>query len=117
MYEGDPPAAGPAPGLFVDQPVPRRATARQGAIEVGDPVADVMDAGPAVGEKLRYGTPGVARFEQLDVHVAKGQADDGRPVRGFRRAGSELQHVAVERERFGDARHGDSDVRDAGARV
>src|SRR5258708_899252 len=117
MHEGAPPAWGPAPGLLVDQPVARRAAALQGAIEIGHAVANMMDAGAAAGEEFRHGAPGLARLEQLDVHVAEGQADDGRPVGGFRRAGSELQHVAVEGERFGDARHGDSDVRDTGARV
>src|SRR5882672_1433558 len=103
MQERDAPSAGSTPGLLIDQLIACRAAACQRGVEVGDAVADVVDAGPAFRKKLRHGTLGIARLEQLDVDVAEMQADDRGAIGGFGPSRSESQDVAVKGECLCDA--------------
>ena len=56
MHEGDPAPAGPGAGSLVDQAVAGRAAGRQRGVEIGHPVADVVDPGTATLEELGNGT-------------------------------------------------------------
>src|SRR5688572_21023961 len=112
MQEGNPPATGAAPGRFIDQPIAGRASPRQRRLEIGDPVADVVDAGPAFRKELRHGARGIARLEQLDVDGTEMQADDGRAVGRLGVARGKTQDVTIEGERVVDAGDGDADMSD-----
>lgn len=112
MQKRDATFAGPAPGRFIDQAVPKSLTALQRGIEIGDAVANVVDARPASGQKLGDGTRGIARLEELDVDGTEPQADDPGAIGGFRMPRREAEDVPVEGQGVGDARDGDADVSD-----
>lgn len=112
MKKCDASPAGSAPRRFIDQAITGSLAPRQRAVEIGNTVADVMDAGATLGKKLRHGTVGIGGFEQLDVDRTEMQADDGRAVGRFRPAGSKTQNVAVKRESVGNARDRDADMGD-----
>jgi len=113
MDERDASAGGTAAGRVVHESIAGGATPCQGLVEVGDPVAHVMNPGAATGDEPGDRTVGIARLEQLDVHVAEPHTHDGRPVGVLGVAGDEAQDVAVEGERIGDTGHGDADVSEA----
>src|SRR5256885_9841607 len=114
MQKGDTPAPGAPTRLSIDEPVARGATALERSVEIGHSVADVVNAGAAPGEELRYGTCGVPGLEQLDLHVAQSEADDRRAIGGFGKPKLQDPDVPGEGQGGGDARHGDGDGGDAG---
>src|SRR5206468_9194786 len=96
MQKSDASSAGPAPGRRIDQLIAGCPATRQGGVQIGHAVADVVDAGPAFRKKLRHGTLRIARLEQLDVDVAEMQTDDRGAVSGFGSSRSKAQDVAIE---------------------
>src|SRR5437773_802481 len=114
VQEGDAAASGAPSRHVVDQTVPRRPTALERAVEVRYAVTHVMNAGPALGEKLRYRARGVARLEELDLNVAQRHADDRRAVGRLGAPRLEPEDVPVESQGGVDGRNGDADVGDAG---
>src|SRR5437879_990417 len=112
MQKSDAPSTGPAPGRRVDELIAGCPATRQGSVQIGHAVADVVDAGPAFGEKLRHGTLRIARLEQLDVDAAKVEADDRGAISGFGSSRSKAQDVAIKGQCLGDARDCDADVSD-----
>src|SRR6267143_1649961 len=117
MQERDAPAPGTAARHVVDEPVTRGPAALERSVEIGHPVADMVDSRAAPGEKLRHRTRGVAGLEQLDLRVAQGEADDRRAIGGFGTPRLEAQDVPVKGQGEGDARHGNADMGDACAGV
>ena len=115
MDEGDASAAGPAPRHLVDETKARRPAAFQRPVQIRHAVADMMDARPAPGEKLRHRAVGIAGLEQLDLDVAQGYGDDRRTVGGLGSSRLEAEDVPVKAEGGVDGRDGDTDVGDAGA--
>src|SRR5439155_3625180 len=115
MQEGDAPAAGAAPRHVVDQTVPRRPAALERAVEIRYAVTHVMDAGPALGEKLRYRAVWIARLEELDLDVAQRYADDGRAVGRLGAPRLEAEDIPIKGQGAVDGRDGDADVGDPGA--
>jgi thioredoxin 1 len=115
MNEGDAPAAGAEAGSFVDQPVAGGTAGFEGSVQVGHPVADVMNAGAAPGEEAGDGPLRIERGEQLHLRVAEGKSHDGGAVGRLRCLGVESEHVAVESEGRIEVGHGNADMRDAGA--
>lgn len=113
MDECDPVPARSLSGQFVDQLVPGAAAGVEGGVEVGDPIADVVDAGPAPCQEATHRRIGPERLQQFHLALAEGQGHDGGTVGHCRRAGLESEHVAIERDRGGKVRHGDSDMGDA----
>ncbi len=113
MEKGNASARGAAARRVIHESITGGATLLQGLVEVGDPVAHMMNTGAATGDELGDRTLGVARLEQLDVHIAEPHAHDRSSIGVFGVAGHEAQDVAVERQRVGDARHGDADVGEA----
>src|SRR5688500_13893308 len=96
MQERDTPSAGPEPRLLIDQAISRGLTAVERDVEIGDAVADVMDARPTLRQELGHGTCGIAGLEQLDVHRTETQTDDPGAIGGLRPSRGESQYVAVE---------------------
>src|SRR5882762_8308258 len=112
MEKRDAPAAGPAPRRRIDQLIAGCPATRQGGVQIGHAVADVVDAGPAFRKELRHGTRGIARLEQLDVDAAKVEADDRGAISGFWSSWSKAQDVAIKGQGLGNARDCDADVSD-----
>src|SRR2546425_8960772 len=71
----------------------------------------MMDAGPTLGEELRHRAVRIAGLQELDLHVAQRQADDGRTVGRLGAPRLEAEHVAIEAEGGVDGRNGNADVR------
>src|SRR5213080_2246025 len=115
MHELDTPAVGAAPRHLVDETIPRRPAALERLVQIRHAVADMMDARPAFGEKLRYRAVRIAGLEQLDLDVAQGQGDDRRAVGRLGTPRLEAEDVSVEAEGGVDGWNGDADVGDAGA--
>jgi len=115
MHERDASAAGPAPRHVVDETIPSRPAALEGAVQIRHAVADMMDAGPALGEKLRHRAVRIAGLEELDLDVAQRQTDDGCTVGRLGVPRLEAKDVAIKAEGGVDGRYGDTDVGDAGA--
>ena len=85
MDEGDSAAARSDPGRFIDQPVAPGLAFGQGLVEVGDAVADVVNARTAPLEKSGDRSIGSPRLEQLDLGFAEAEGNDARAVGLFRR--------------------------------
>src|SRR5574342_882427 len=109
MQERDAAAAGAAPRCLVDEAVPRRTAGFERPVEIRQAGTEVVNAGSALGEKLRHRARLIARLEQLDLDVAQRQADDGGAVRRLGRTRLEAEHVPVESEGGVDRRNGDAD--------
>ena len=73
VQEGDALSMGPDPRYLIHQPVAVVASPLEGRIQVGDLVADVVDARAAALEEARDGTVGSGRFEQFHDRTAEGQ--------------------------------------------
>ena len=113
--ERDPAATGSHPGLLIDQAVPPRTAGGQCLVEIGNPVADMMDTRSAPLEKFRDGTVGSTRLEQLDLGFAKGKGNDAGAVGRLRRMRRDAEHVAIEWQRGFDALDRDTDMGDDSA--
>src|SRR5439155_21737794 len=117
MKEGDAPAARTAPRDGVDQAVASRPAALQRPIEFGHAVAEMVDPGPALGEKPRHRALWILRLEELDPDAAQAERNDRRAVGGLGSGWLEAEHVPVERKRGGDVGQGDAYVSETGAGV
>src|ERR1051325_11482388 len=100
MHEGDAASVGPRTGYLIDEAVARFAAALEGALEIGNVEADVVDAGPVLREVLADGALGVGGGEELDFGAAEREADDRGAVGGLRRMGRHAEDVAVEAHRL-----------------
>jgi hypothetical protein len=112
MEEGDAPAVSARARRLVDEPVPGGMTPREGRVQVGDPQADVVDAGSAPGEEARDGSLGIDGLEQLELRATAGDGYHGRAIGRLGRRGCATEDVAVESKRVGDAGHRHADVGD-----
>src|SRR5437867_12513303 len=115
MHERDAPTAGAAPWHLVDETVSRRPAALERPVQIRHAVADMMDARPALGEKLRHRAVRIAGLEQLDLDVAQGQGDDRRAVGRLGAPRLEAEDGSVGAEGGVDGWNGEADVGDAGA--
>ena len=105
----------PVRGISSMSRYPAARQAVEGGVEIGDAVADVVDAGTTALEKLRDRTVRGERSEQLDLRLPERQRHDGRAVGLLGGMRGEAEHIPIERERRVDVGHGDSDMRNAGA--
>jgi hypothetical protein len=115
MYEGNSPAPCAEAGGLVNQLVSSGATSLEGRVEIGHSVTDMMNAGPAAGEKLPDRARIVQRCQQLHLGLTEWKRDDRCPVYGFRGMRFEAEHVSIEGERLFEIWYGNADMRDAGA--
>jgi hypothetical protein len=65
MQESNSPTTGSGPGHLVNQTISSRAAGLDGSIQVGHPVADVVNSGAAPGQKAAHGTLGLERSKEL----------------------------------------------------
>lgn len=110
MDEGDPAASRSDPWCFIDQSVSPGHAFSQRLVEIGDTVADVMNAGAAPLEESRDRPLGREWLEQFDFGFAELNGNDARAVGRFRRMGQGAQHITVERQRGFNALDRDADV-------
>src|SRR5439155_26045839 len=110
MEEGDAAAAGTDPRHIVDETKARRPAALQRAVQIRHAVADMMNARPAPGEKLRDRAARIAGLEQLDLDVAQGFGDDRRTVYGLGLSGLEAVIVSFKAEGGDEGSLGVADV-------
>lgn len=115
MDEGDPASAGSGAWHLVDQAIARSPAGGERGIQIRDPIAQMVDAGTASLEEPGNGAVRRERREQLDLGVAEWQGHDGGAVGLFRRVRRETEDIPVEGERRVEIRHGDADMRNAGA--
>ena len=113
MNERDPAPAGPEARDLVDEPVAGAPAGVEGPVEVGHPVADVVDTRAAPLEKAGDRSRRLPRGEQLDVALSHREGDDGGAVGKFVRPRDQAEDVSIERERGLEVRYGDAHVRDA----
>lgn len=114
MDKGNPAAAGANAWLVVDQGVARGPATGQCRLQVGNAVADVVNAGSPAGQKPADRGIGLQRFEELDFRIAEVQMDDPGTVGHLRSPGTEAKDVAVKGARCLNAGHGNSDVGNSG---
>ena len=81
---------------LVNEPVPGGTAGSERGVEIRDAVADVVDPGPAPGEKSADRAVRCLRGQKLNIGLSEREADDGRAVDGFRRVWREAQHITVE---------------------
>jgi hypothetical protein len=112
--EGNPPASGSSPGNLVDQLIPGGPAALQGRVEVGNPIADVMNSGPPLFEESGHRAGGIPRGQQLHLGFAEWQGNDGRAVGLLGRMRRETKNVAVKSERGVEVRHRYANVGNSG---
>ena len=112
--KSDAPPADAGPGHVVDQAVASPAAGVEGAVEVGNSIADVMDAGAAVLEKSGNRAVGVLGGEEFNLALAKLQGNDIRAVGDLGRMWRQAEHVTVKGKSRLDVRHGDPHVGNAG---
>ncbi len=115
MHEGNPTACRPYARHLVYQAIPCSPAGYECRVEVGHPIADVVNTGAAPGQELPDRTIGASRGEQLHLGVAKGKGQNSRPVHLFNRMGDQSQDVPVEGERRFEVGDRYSDMGDVGA--
>lgn len=117
MDEGNAPLARSAAGLLVDQSVAVFATPFERVIEIGDTVADVMDARPALGQEPSYGAVWRLGTEELDTDFPEGHGNNLGPICILGRGRGEPEHVPIERNGLVQVFDGDANVGDTGRGV
>jgi len=115
MHEGNPAACRPHARHLVYQAIPCGPAGLECRVQIGHPIADVVNAGAALGQELPYRTIWASRHEQLHLGFAKGKGQNSRPIDFFRRMGDQSQDVPVEGERRFQIGDGYPDMGDVGA--
>jgi thioredoxin 1 len=115
VNEGDPAPASTNSGHIVYQPVSGRSARFERGIQIGNPVADMMDSGSSAGQELGDGAVRVVRFEKLYLSVAEGKRRDGGAIGRFECVGVETQHLTIKGERRCQIWYGDPNMSDPGA--
>ena len=115
MQKGDALSFGADARHFVDETDGRRATAREGRVQIVDDEADVMNARTSFSDELSDWRVRRVGLEQLDECVAGGKSGDARSIGIVERHVGQLQDVAIERKQLVEPAHGDADMGDARA--
>lgn len=114
MDKGNAAATGAGAGLLINQGVALGTTGFQGSVEVGHPVAHVMDAGTPPGQEPADRRFGFHGLEQLDLGATEVEMNDPGTVNGFGGTRCHTEHVAVEAQRRIDALDGDAEMGNSG---
>ena len=99
---------------FIYQAVSRATTRREGRVEIGNPVADVVDARSAASEKFRDWSRGIGGREQLEPGGAELDRPNGGPIDGFSGLRLDAEDVAIKSEGSVQIGDRDADVSDLG---
>ena len=113
MDEGNPAAAGALAGDLVHETVSRPAAPLECGVEVGHPVADMMDAGATPLEEPGNRAGGITRREQLDFRLAERKGQDVGAVGRFRGVRLDAEYLPVEGGGDVEIGNGNADMRDA----
>ena len=97
MQEGDALPLGPDAWGLIDQSETGGATALEGAVEVVDVKAEVMDPRTTLGKELPDGGVCDGGFEELDERIARREPDDARPIGVIERHLGEPVQLSIER--------------------
>lgn len=114
MEECDPVAAGADAGLCIDQGVACVTTRREGLIEIGHPVADVVDSRATTRQESTDGRVGFRRFEELHLGATEVEMDDPCPIDRFGGTSGQAENVAVKAQRRIDTFDGDAEMGNSG---
>lgn len=114
MYEGDPASPGSDTWYLVYQTVSGCPAGLECRVEIGNPVADVVNARASPGEEFSNGTVRVERREQLNLGVSQWKRQDGGAIDCFGRMRHDAKDVPVKGECRFHVGDGNSDMRDAG---
>ena len=112
MEKGDTLSFGAAARRLVDETDASAAAPFEDGIEIVDDEADVMDAGPALGDELADRRVISAGFEQLHERVAGGETGNARTVSVGERHVGHAEDVAEEGKELVEMAHGDADMCD-----
>ena len=110
MEERDPPPSRAAPRGLIHQPVAGLAARSQGRVQIGNPVAEMVNAGAAPGQESRHRAVGIMGSEQLDVALPEGERYDRGAIGGFGRAGRDPEDLAVKGQGLLEVGYGYSHV-------
>ena len=110
MEKGDPPSTGSAAGCVVHQLESGGSARCQGRVQVGDAIAEMMDAGAPPGEESGDRAVGVAGAQQLDGAFPEWQRQDGGAVGLFQGTGRYAEDIAIEPGRLLEIGDRDADV-------
>jgi hypothetical protein len=100
--------------LLVDEGVALFATGRECGVEVGHPVAYVVDSRPPAGQETTDRRIRIGRFEQFDLRAAEVKMDDAGTIDLFRGTRRHPEHVTVEAQRGIDVLDRNADVCNGG---
>lgn len=114
MQEGDPLPFGPEAWVLVNEADAGRATPGEGALQVVDGEAEVMDPRTALGDEFPDGGLGDLRFEQFDERFAGSQPHDAGAVGVIEGDLGHPEDLAIEGQDGFEGRDGDADVGEAG---
>jgi len=117
MEERDPVSAGTGAGLLINQRVACATASRERLIQIGDPVADVMDSRAATSQESTDGRIGIRRFEEFHLGAAEVEMDDPSPIDQFGGTWGQAEDVAVKAQRRIDTFDGDAEVGKSGIHV
>ena len=95
---------------FIHQTVACGAALFEGSLEVGNPIADVMNAGTVAVEKPGDGSVGRGGRQELDVGFTQRQGNYPGSVDIFNRSRLDPEHGAIESKRFVEVGDGNPDV-------
>jgi thioredoxin 1 len=115
MQERNAPAASSRAWPLVHQTIASRPAGLDGGIEIGDPVADVMNAGAALGQESSNGAVSLDRRQKLDLGLSKRERQNCGSVNRFRRMGLDSEHVTIKGHCRIEVSYGNADMGNAGA--
>ena len=110
MKKGNPTTPRTAAGCLVDEAVTRGAALLQGGLEIGNLIADMVNARTVAFQVPGDRRPGLPGGQQLDVGIPEAQGNDPGAIDLFGRAGLHAEHGAIECERFVEVGDGDTDM-------
>lgn len=112
MNEGDALSFGTDAGSVVHQLDPRFAASGEGAVQVVNGKADMMEPRPPLSEKFPYRGGLIGRFEEFHQGAGGVKAANPRAIRVGEGNLDKTQYPLEKRGRITNGAHGNSDVRD-----
>jgi len=115
VEKGDPLSLGPEARCLVDELDAMRLTTGEGAVEILNREANVMDAGAALPEELPNGGFGLVWFQQFDQRFPGDESHDARTIGVIERGLGHAEDIAVEGDDRREGFDGDAEMGDAGS--
>jgi hypothetical protein len=102
-------------GNLVDETIAGIPAGLNGSVQIGDAIADMMNAGTALRQKLAHRTVRLDRSQQLDFRFTERERQNGGAVSHFRWMRFDPEHIPVEGQCGVQVFNGYTDVSNAGA--